>query len=330
MKVLVTGSAGHLGEALMRVLEERGMDAVGIDKKDSPYTTKVGTISCRDFVAQSMKGIDAVIHCATLQKPHVVTHSHQDFIDTNLTGTLNLLEEAKLNGVKSFIYTSTTSTFGDMLRPPPGEPAIWVTEDVVPVPKNIYGVTKAAAEDLCQLFYRNHNLPCLILKTSRFFPEDDDKKSVRDSWDGENSKANEFLYRRADIEDIVSAHLLAIEKAPEIGFAKYIISATTPFTKDDLKELRGNAQAVVKRIFPEYEELYKEINWKMLSDFDRVYVNEKARKELGWKPRYDFAHILQCLREGKDFFSQLTRLVGIKGYHDEEFVGEPFPVVHDN
>lgn len=330
MKVLVTGTAGHLGEALMRVLQEKGVDAVGIDIKASPYTTRVGSISDRNFVAQSMEGVDAVINAATLQKPHVVTHSHQEFIDANITGTLNLLEEAVLNKVKSFVYTSTTSTFGDMLVPPEGEPAIWVTEDVVPVPKNIYGVTKGAAEDLCQIFYRNHNLPCLILKTSRFFPEDDDKKSVRDSFDSDNIKANEFLYRRVDIEDVVTAHLLAIEKAPEIGFAKYIISATTPFCRDDLSELRVDGHSVVKRLFPEYEALYKKKDWKMVSQFDRVYVNEKARRELGWKPSYDFAHILNCLKEGRDFVSPLTRLVGVKGYHSEKFDGEPFPVPHNN
>ncbi|NIP22337.1 MAG: NAD(P)-dependent oxidoreductase, partial [Phycisphaerae bacterium] len=53
---------------------------------------------------------DAVIHTATLHKPHVGTHSRQEFVDTNISGTLNLLEEASASGCKAFIYTSTTST----------------------------------------------------------------------------------------------------------------------------------------------------------------------------------------------------------------------------
>ena len=61
-----------------------------------------------------------------------------------------LLEEAVAARVESFVYTSTTSVFGDALVPPQGAPAAWITEEVAPVPKNIYGVTKAAAEDLCE------------------------------------------------------------------------------------------------------------------------------------------------------------------------------------
>ena len=96
-----------------------------------------------------MRGVEAVLHAATLHKPHVGTHSRQDFVDTNITGTLTLLEEAASSGVASFVFTSTTSAFGEALTPPAGTPAAWVTEDVQPVPRNIYGVTKVAAEDLC-------------------------------------------------------------------------------------------------------------------------------------------------------------------------------------
>src|SRR6266567_4562912 len=137
-----------------------------------------------------MRGVDAVLHAATLHKPHVVTHSRQDFVDTNITGTLNLLEEATSAGVAAFVFTSTTSAFGRALTPPPGAPAAWVTEDVRPVPKNIYGVTKVAAEDLCELFHRLHRLPCLVLRTARFFPEADDDPDVRRAYDDGNAKAN--------------------------------------------------------------------------------------------------------------------------------------------
>jgi UDP-glucose 4-epimerase len=126
-----------------------------------------------------MSGVEVVLHAATLHKPHVGTHSRQEFVDTNVTGTLNLLEAAVSEGVKSFVYTSTTSVFGDALVPGAGAPAAWITEEVTPVPKNIYGVTKTAAEDLCQLFHRNQRLPCIVLRTSRFFPEEDDNEEVR-------------------------------------------------------------------------------------------------------------------------------------------------------
>src|SRR6478672_11506370 len=228
MRTLVTGSSGHLGEGLVRALRASNQDVMGLDIKPSQFTSQVGSIVNRDFVRNCLKGVDAIIHAATLHKPHVATHSRQDFIDTNITGTLTLLEEAVSAGVASFIFTSTTSAFGAALTPAPSAPAAWVTEDVRPVPRNIYGVTKTAAEDLCELFHRSHKLPCLVLRTSRFFPEEDDHRAIRQAYADDNAKANEYLYRRVDIEDVVSAHLLAMEKARAVGFNRYIISATTP------------------------------------------------------------------------------------------------------
>jgi UDP-glucose 4-epimerase len=273
-----------------------------------------------------MPGVHAVLHTATLHKPHVATHTRQDFVDTNITGTLNLLEEATAAGAGAFIFTSTTSVFGEALVPPAGAPAAWITEDVVPVPKNIYGVTKAAAENLCELFHKIRGLPCLILRTSRFFPEQDDSKQIRQSYQDANAKVNEFLYRRVDLEDVVNAHLLAVERVHAIRFGRYIVSATTPFTRDDLQELRTNADVVVRRRVPRYGKTYACRGWSMLPGIDRVYINDRARSDLGWRPRYDFAHIIDLLDAGEDPRSSLARAVGSKGYHVEAFAEGPYPV----
>jgi nucleoside-diphosphate-sugar epimerase len=264
-------------------------------------------------------GVDAVIHAATLHKPHVGSHGRRDFVDTNVTGTLNLLEEAVAAGASRFVFTSSTTTFGRALTPPAGAPAAWVTEDVVPVAKNVYGATKVAAEDLCELVHRDHGLACVVLRTSRFFPEADDRDDVRSAYDDLNLKVNELLYRRADIEDVVSAHRRALERAPEIGFARLVISATTPFTPDDLAALGADAPAVVRERFPAYEAIYAERDWRMLPRLDRVYVNARARDVLGWTPRYDFAAALHRLAAGEDPRSPLSLGIGAKGYHAESF-----------
>lgn len=309
----------------MRTLPSEGCSPIGLDLKQSPFTQLVGSIADRSFVKSCMRGVDAVIHTATLHKPHVVTHSRQDFIDTNVTGTLNLLEEARSAGVRAFVFTSTTSVFGRALTPSSGAPAAWITEDVVPVPKNIYGITKLAAENLCELFHRDYDLPCLILRTSRFFPESDDRKDTRDSYEDDNAKVNEFLYRRADIEDIAKAHLLALEKAAKIGFGRYIVSATTPFAPGDVQDLHTDAPTVVRRYAPEYADIYAARGWTMFPKIDRVYVNERARAELGWQPRYDFASVLKRIANGDDFRSVLAQAVGSKGYHDVVFEDGPYP-----
>jgi len=315
VRVLVTGSSGHLGEALVRVLGSDGCDVVGLDVIEAALTSRVGSIVDRAFVCRCMAGVEAVVHTATLHKPHIGSHRRQDFIDTNVSGTLNLLEAAVSAGVGTFVFTSTTSTFGQALTPSAGAPAAWITEDVVPIPKNIYGATKTAAEDLCQVVHRDTGLACVILRTSRFFPEADDRDDIRAAFDGLNVKINELLFRRVDLDDVVNAHRLALSQAARIGFGRYIISATTPFGPDDCQALRADAPSVVRRLFPDYEGVYSPRDWTMLPSIDRVYVNSRARHDLGWSPRYDFRHAIDVLQAGGDPRSPLAIAVGAKGYH---------------
>ncbi len=326
MKILVTGAAGHLGEALMRLLRKSGREAVGIDIIKTPFVDGVGSIIDRGFVKGQMKGVGAVIHAATLHKPHVATHARQDFVDVNVTGTLNLLEEAHGAGVKTFVFTSTTSVFSDAIAAAGDQAALWVTEEMTPAPKNIYGVTKLAAEELCRLFHRKFGLDCLVLRTSRFFPEEDDNAAIRDGFEMENAKANEFLYRRVDIEDAANAHLLAVARAPDIGFGRYIISAATPFTQEDLGDLRADAPGVARRRVEGFAAAYERRGWKMFPSIDRVYVSACAQEELGWRPQYDFAYIVRQAAAMQPIGSALAHVIGAKGYHAESFAEGPYPV----
>ncbi len=326
MRVMVTGSAGHLGEGLVRTLREGGHEAVGLDLLQSPFTTHVGSITDGEIVRKCMRGVDVVIHAATLHKPHVGTHSRQAFVDTNITGMLTVLEAALESGVSGVVFSSTTSVFGGALVPAEGQPAAWIDEDVVPIPKNIYGVTKKAAEDLCELFFRSRGLPCVVLRISRFFPEPDDDPARRSQYDDLNLKVNEYLHRRVDLADAVDAHILAAGRLQEIGFARYIISATSPFAPEHRSQLRADMPGVVRGLFPGYEELYLQRRWRMLPGIDRVYVNHRALKELAWRPRYDFGYVLGCLEREEDVFSPLARAVGSKGYHPQVFGEQPYPV----
>jgi UDP-glucose 4-epimerase len=264
-----------------------------------------------------MQGVDAVVHSATLHKPHVVSHGTQAFIDTNVSGTATLLEAAVEAGLASFVFISTTSVFGMALSPASDRPAAWITEEVTPVPRNIYGVTKTAAEDLCQLAHQDNGLACVVLRVSRFFPEDDDNDANRDSYGSENSKVNELLFRRIDLADAVSACQAALNQAPRIGFGRYIVSATTPFNQADILDLRRDAPDVVRRYFPDFEAVYARRGWRMFPSLDRVYVNTRARRALGWEPIYDFAWALQRLREDQHPISDLAHTVGTKGYPAE-------------
>jgi UDP-glucose 4-epimerase len=238
-------------------------------------------------------------------------------VDTNITGTLTLLEAAVRTGVDRFVFTSTTSAFGRALKPADGEPAAWITEDVVPRPRNIYGATKVAAEDLCELVHRDHGLPVIVLRTSRFFPEGDDDDARRGAFDDANLKVLELLYRRADLEDVATAHIHALQRAPQLGFGRYIVSATTPFERSDTAQLRTDAAAVIaRRTDPRAADVFAARGWSMPTDIERVYANERARTDLGWDPRYTFDAAIAALAAGRDSRSELALTVGVKGYHD--------------
>lgn len=213
------------------------------------------------------------------------------------------------------MLTSTTSAFGDALSPAADDPAAWITEDVVPRPKNIYGVTKTAAEDLCQLVHRDHDLPCIVLRTSRFFPEADDDPAARALMSDDNRKAVEYLHRRVALEDVVSAHLAALDRAAGIGFGRYVISATTPFTREDAGLLRTDAAAVLSRRVPGREDVFEGRGWRMPGGLDRIYDNDRARQQLGWSPTVGFAAVLAEVAAGRPVQTPLSRLVGAKGYH---------------
>jgi nucleoside-diphosphate-sugar epimerase len=312
-RILVTGSSGHLGEALVRTLRDEGHDVVGLDTRPSPFTTVVGSITDRESIRKSLRGVATVLHTAALQKPHIGSHDRQAFLDTNVTGTLALLEEADAAAVGSFVFTSSTSAFGRALTAEGGAPANWITEETTPIPRNIYGVTKVAAENLCELAHADLGLPIVILRTARFFPEPDDLDEVRLAYADENIKVNEFLYRRVDIEDAVAAHLLALAKASSLGFARYIVSATPPFDRADVVELASDAPAVVRRLFPDQPAEYVRRNWRMFPVLDRVYDNSRARVELDWTPRYDFRYVLDRLKSNEDPRSSLARTIGAEG-----------------
>ncbi len=300
MRILLTGSSGWLGQALAKLLRQCGHEIVGLDPRPSPQTTIVGSIADRGTVRAAIRdfAVDAVVHAGALHKPDIDARERADFIAVNVQGTLNLLEEAVAPGsrVDRFVFTSTTSlmisrAIRDGLSGG-ARAAAWLTEETVPLmPRNIYGVTKLSAEHLCRLFHELHGLPVVILRTARFFPEADDMAHAIVQSDA-NTKTNEFLFRRLTVEDAAESHLVALERAPALGFDTFIISARTPFSRDDCTALLIDAPAVVARYFPAYQALYARLGWTMFRSIDRIYDAGKASSRLGFQCRTGFAEKL--------------------------------------
>jgi len=303
VNILVTGSSGWLGQTLVPRLLRDGHRVVGLDPEPGPTTGIVGSVVDRVLVRRIIReqGIEAIVNAAARHKPHIETHDNSEFVAVNVQGTLNLLEEAVAEGskVERFVFTSTTSLMISQKirdgRAGGATEAIWIDEEMAPLrPRNIYGVTKLAAEELCRLFNHLHKLPVVVLRTSRFFPEEDDMAHAI-AQSGENTKANEFLFRRLSVEDAAEAHVAALAKAPELGFDTFIVSSMTPFLPGDCAALIADAPSVVARYFPDYPALYARRGWTMFPSIDRVYDAGKAKRKLGFVCKTGFREILNAL-----------------------------------
>ncbi len=300
MRVLLTGSSGWLGRYLAPTLAQNGHEVTGLDVVPGAHTQVIGTVADRALIDRTMAehGIEAIIHGGALHKPDIVRYPRQTFVDVNVTGTLNLIEAAVAEGNDRFLFTSTTSLMvrADVREGAGEKGAWWMDEDFGPIePRNIYGITKLAAEQACRLVHREHGISVAILRTGRFFPEDDDTHAVPS---GPNLKANELLNRRLTVEDAAAAHLAALEAAPQIGCDTFILSAPPPFVREDAEELARDARAVIARRHPDAAELYAANGWVLPEIIDRVYDPSRAERRFGWRARSDFGSVLAALRDG--------------------------------
>ena len=278
-RILVTGSSGQLGKEIVSLLKHKNYNVIGIDIITSSTTDKLIDIRDVEQVNKITIGVDAIIHTAAIHGKHYeLNYPREEFIKTNIDGTFNLLNACVLNGIKKFLYTSTTSIYGKSMVNE--KQAVWVDETLLPNPRDIYDITKLTAELLCQDYFEKDKIEATVLRVSRFLPED------------ENTKAIHRLYRGLDEKDGAIAHLLALEKKFET-FEIYNISNESPFKETDLRALMTNPKEVIKQYYPEVEAIFKGKNWVFPEKIDRVYSIEKAKSQLNYNPTNNFDKFIE-------------------------------------
>ena len=267
MRIVVTGAAGLIGSAVAERLASEH-EVIGVDVRAGPSVEIVADcIDVGDW-GRSIGSVDAVVHVAALHAPHVGRRSDEDFRRANVEATDRLLHFAVSAGAKQFVFTSTTSLYGFALQP--ADRAAWIDEFVEPQPRDIYDETKLEAEGL--VASAGNSMSCTSLRMSRCFPEPAEMMAAY------------RLYRGVDRRDVAEAHALALDR--EGLPATYVISAATPFRREDAEELQRDAPAVIERRCPGLIARKAAKGWQPPAMIDRVYDCSLAGREIGFRPRF--------------------------------------------
>ena len=280
MRVLVTGSSGRIGMAIYGRLRREGHSVVGLDVNPCSVSDVVASITDEAKVRAALEGVRAVVHTAALHAPHVEHRMEAEFEEVNVSGTATLLRLAREAGVDRFVFTSTTALYGACGSEP--DRAAWVDEDTVPRPKTIYHRTKIAAERVLEAEAGKGGLAVTVLRMSRCFPEP------------AALMAAYRLHRGIDARDVAEAHSAALAWQGA-GYRRYVISGRTPFSREDVGELRSDAPALLARKAPRLVEAFRARGWPLPRSIDRVYDSGRAIAELGWNPKHGFEEVLAQL-----------------------------------
>ena len=267
VRILVTGAAGLIGSGVAARLSA-DHDVIGLDLVPGAQVAIVA--DCLDMAqwGRAVGAIDAVVHVAALHAPHVGQRSDADFRRANVEATARLLDFALSADASHFVLTSTTSLYGHALEAE-GE-AAWIDEQVEPQPRDIYDETKLEAERL--VASAGGSMSCTSLRVSRCFPEPAELLAAY------------RLHRGIDRRDVAEAHALALGR--EGPPATYVISAATPFRRDDGEELLRDAPSVIERRCPNLTERMAARGWQPSRSIDRIYDSNLAQRKLGFRSRF--------------------------------------------
>lgn len=281
MRVLLTGSAGRIGQAIRLELLRRGHAVLGLDCRASATTDIVADLCDTAAWQHALAGVGAVVHTAALHAPQVGLLPDAQFQRVNVDGTRHLIAAAQRHGVPHIVYTSTTALYGASSGGPAQEQAAWLDERSLPQPVTIYHRSKLAAEQCLKDASMRGGPAVTVLRMSRCFAEPAPLMAVY------------RLHRGVDARDVALAHALALERGPAAEAQTLVISGATPFVRADAAGLLHHAPSVLSRRAPALCAAFAERGWPLPSRIDRVYDAGAAQAALGWVPLHGFAEVLR-------------------------------------
>jgi nucleoside-diphosphate-sugar epimerase len=307
MRVLVTGGTGFTGKALVRRLLGEGHEVVALDYKEGLATDElrqagaevvIGSVTDRTVVDRCMGGVEIVHHLAAAFRELNVPDTY--YHEVNVGGTRTVLESARAQGVRRFVYCSTCGVHGNIDRPPGGEDA--------PIqPADYYQRTKYLAEPIVQEFHRG-GLPSVILRPAAIYGPGDPERFFMIFRRVSSGSFPIFgngrtLYHPLYIDNLVDALLLAMQDGRGDGQA-YLVADEEYLSVEELARRVGRALGIdvrIKRyplwplivaghvcekacrpfgiappIFPRRVDWYRQ---------NRAFKIDRARKDLGYVPR---------------------------------------------
>jgi UDP-glucose 4-epimerase len=273
MRILITGGSGFVGHHITEELLNRGYNVAVFDIKEPKFRSEFikGDITDYQDVEQAVKEGDVILHLTALAKPGLVEEDPVPAINVNVNGTMNVIKAAIENKAKKIIYSSTGSVYAIDAKMP-------IDENSPTVPYTMYGLTKLWGEQL--LAYYKSKMPYAILRYPNVYGPGKPwgpgtflsmlkKKDVPTIFSGKQQ--NDFTY----IGDVVQANVKAIERDVEGVF-----NIGTGKARSVLDLFNASAKALGSDIKPKIEPA-KSTDFALF-----VYDISKAKKELGYEPRY--------------------------------------------
>src|SRR5919112_2174579 len=289
MRLLITGGGGNLGRVLAPALEEAGHEPVLMDNLPLETSYQVARADVRDKaqVLRALREVDAVVHAAALHGIHLEKYTTDDFWDLNVAGTRNVYEVALESGIDKVLLCSTMGVYGEGARQA-GDPPV-ITEHLQLEPSDYYGLSKGLCEELAAYYHRRHGIRTIAYRLGMFVPE---------SFVGYGFR---LLKGGIDDRDVAQAFVLGLDDA-SVTFDAFNVMAELPFSVEEFGKWSREPETFLEGRYPGVARLVEDqgANFgELVRMWGFTYWSiEKARRVLGYAPRYNFPEFLEALKRG--------------------------------